>query len=125
MKILDTEKYGEHVNFIDDNDVFVGYDLRQDCCETADWYIWDKIIPYSYDDDDKRETPDVNSYNFDLDFFQEVPSDSLDAGKMVVFKLVAEDKPDLYLHLYNCHNGYYGHGFEVKHGGETVQSGTL
>ena len=131
MKILDSyEKYGGHVNFIDDNDVFVGYDIHQDCCEEADWYIVDRIIPYSYGWSDDHipqpdGVPDVCDYSFDLDFFQNVQSDHLDAGEMVVFKLVAKDKPDLYLHLYNCHNGYYGHGFEVKHGGETVRSGTL
>jgi hypothetical protein len=131
MKILDNnEKYGEHVNFIDDNDVFVGYGMGQNCCEEADWYIVDRIIPYTYDwlDDHQPrpdKVPDVSEYNFDPDFFQDVPSDCLDAGEMVVFKLIANDKPDLYLHLYNCHNGYYGHGFEVKHGGETVRSGYL
>lgn len=131
MKILDSnETYGGHVNFIDDNDVFVGYDLSQDCCEDANWYTADSIIPYSYecnqgDVKQPTEVPDVSDYNFNPDFFQEVASSDLDFGEMVVFKMVAEGKPDLYLHLYNCHNGYYGHGFEVKHGGEIVRSGTL
>lgn len=49
----------------------------------------------------------------------------LDAGRMVAFKLTALGKPDLFLHLYNAHNGYYGHGFEVKHGGEVVEDDTL
>lgn len=125
MKILnDNSKYGEHVNFIDNNDVFVGYDLSQGCCELADWYIADEIIPYS-SDDAEHETPDVSDYVFSPDFFQDVPSSNLDEGGMVVFKLIADGKPDLYLHLFNCHNGYYGHGFEVKHGGEIVNSDTL
>lgn len=116
----------EKVNFIDDNDVFVGYDIGQDCCEHAGWFIADTITPYSYDSDyDVKESPDVETYFFDKGFFQEVGSRDLDAGGMVAFKLIAENKPDLYLHLFNCHNGYYGHGFEVKHGGETVRDGCL
>lgn len=116
----------EKVNFVDDNDVFVGYDLAQDCCEYADWFIAESITPYAYDDDDdSKEVPNVEAYAFDKNFFQEVESSYLDGGGMVAFKLVAENKPDLYLHLFNCHNGYYGHGFEVKHGGETVRDGYL
>lgn len=125
MKILDdNSKYGGHVNFIDNNDVFVDYDLSQSCCEHADWYIADEIIPYS-SDDANHETPDVSDYVFSLDFFQDVPSSDLDEGGMAVFKLIADGKIDLYLHLFNCHNGYYGHGFEMKHGGEIVNDGCL
>ncbi len=134
MEIMteDTGSWSEKVNFLDDNAVFVGYDLSQDCCENADWYITDKIVPYSYDDtcdDDKCPTPDVSEYSFDPDFFREVPSGDLDDGGMVAFKLVAKDKPDLYLHLFNCRNDYcidqYGHGFKVEHGGEAVREGCL
>ncbi len=128
MKIFadDTSSWGDKANFVDKNDVFVGYDLSQDCCETADWYIKDSITPYKYDtDEDSKETPDVEDYVFDKDFFESVESGDLDEGEMVVFKLVAESKPDLYLHLFNCHNGYYGHGFEVKHSGEIVRQGCL
>jgi hypothetical protein len=128
MKIFEGKdsSWGEKINFVDNNDVFVGYDMGQCCCEGADWFIADTITPYSYDsDDDSKEVPDVEAYVFDKDFFQEVESGDLDDGGMVAFKLIAENKPNLYLHLFNCHNGYYGHGFEVKHGGETVLNGCL
>ena len=128
MKIFEKSdsSWSDKVNFVDENDVFVGYDMGQDCCEHADWFITDKITPYNYDnDDDSKDTPDVEGYNFDKDFFEDVESSDLDEGSMVAFKLVADNKPDLYLHLFNCHNGYYGHGFEVKHGGETVKEGCL
>ena len=120
--------YDSKVNFVDVNDVFVGYDVEQCCCESADWYIADKVTPYSYNDDEKNEaskTTDVEDYSFIKDFFEEPSSSDLDAGDMAVFKLVAKGKPDLYLHLYNCHNGYYGHGFTVKHSGEVVREGCL
>lgn len=128
MKIFtgDESSWHEKVNFVDENDVFVGYDMGQDCCEHADWFIADKITPYSYKDDyDKAPSPDVTEYAFDKDFFQEVESPDLDAGGMVAFRIVADGKPDLYLHLFNAQNGYYSHGFEVKHGGEKVRDDYL
>jgi len=30
-----------------------------------------------------------------------------------------------YIHLYNFHNGYYSHGFELNVGGQIVQDGIL
>jgi hypothetical protein len=114
------------VNFVDENNVYVGYDLGQDCCEHADWFITDQITPYDYRGTDGPENaPNIEDYHFDKEFFQNVESKDLDAGTMIVFRLISEGKPDLYLHLFNCHNGYYGHGFEVKHGGEIVRDGTL
>ncbi len=92
----------------------------QDCCEDAGWFIAPRIIPYEYDVN-SPPVPDVSSYNFDPDYFCEVESSDLDDGGQVAFKLVAEGLPDLYLQLYNSHNGYYTHGLEVKHNGETVR----
>jgi len=128
MKIFEGKEssWYKKINFVDDNDVFVGYDMGQDCCEHADWFIAETITPYTCDsDDDSKDVPDVEDYVFDKDFFKDIESSDLDEGGMVAFKLIAENKPDLYLHLFNCHNGYYGHGFEVKHGGETVRDGCL
>lgn len=127
MKIFERDKssFYEKINFVDGNDVFVGYDLSQDCCEDAGWFIAHKITPYDYNDTFDKLIPDVEAYCFDKDFFQQVESYDLDGGGMVVFRLLADGEPDLYLHLYNCHNGYYGHGFEVKHGGEVVREAWL
>ena len=60
MKIFEGKEssWSDKVNFVDGNDVFVGYDLGQCCCENADWFISEKITPYTYDsDDDQKETP--------------------------------------------------------------------
>ena len=42
MKIFDGDF--DKVNFVDENNVFVGYDLLQDCCEDANWFIADREI---------------------------------------------------------------------------------
>ncbi len=112
------------VNFIDENDVFVGYDTHQDCCEYAGWFIAEKKTIF---DSEKRtpKTPDVEEYVFDLGFFEKDSSPVYGSGGGVFFKLVALNKPDLYLHLFNVHNGYYSHGFTVEHDGKIIKSDYL
>jgi len=118
--------WSEKVNFVDDNDVFVGYDMGQCCCEYAGWYIAESVTPYDYNSDLSSATPpDVESYVFDKDYFEHVAEGDLDSGGMVVFKLIADNKPDLFLHIFNSHNGYYGHGFQVKHSGVIVKDDVL
>jgi len=125
MKIFD-KTHGEKVNFVDQNNVFVGYDLMQDCCEHADWFIADQTFP--------DEVPEITEaamleglepYSFDKEFFEEYTPASLESGGMAIFKLVAEGQPDRYLHLYNNHNGYYSHGFEMKQNDDTLREGHL
>lgn len=114
MKIF--KKEDEKVNFVDINNVLIGYDMRQDCCEYADWFISE-----TKEDKEKgrdKKIVDYSGYVFDVTYFEEIDAPGGDAGKMVRFKLMADNKPDLYLHIFNCHNGYYGHGFEATINGK-------
>jgi len=130
MKIFD-KTHGEKVNFVDQNNVFVGYDLAQDCCEHADWFIADRIHldPHpdivKYEETEAAMLEGLEPYSFDKEFFEEYTPSSLEAGGMAIFKLVADGQPDRYLHLYNNHNGYYSHGFEMKQNDDTLQEGYL
>ena len=133
MKIFEgTPKgdYGEKVNFVDDNNVFVGYDMEQDCCEQADWFIADEVavkMPEKLNNGEGLE-----GYSFDPNYMEEKDSleysdmeeNSLDEGGMVVFRLFG-DGADKFLHLFNCHNGYYGHGFTFKIGDTVKHEGCL
>lgn len=111
------------VNFIDKNDVFVGYDTAQDCCEDAGYAFLEKPEAYSNFKTEDADL-DLDSYVFDVNYFETIDSlglddqdeyySALDAGGQVFFKLISESKPDMYLTLYNAHNGYYGHGFETN-----------
>jgi len=116
MRIFETN---EKVNFVDKSNVFVGYDLRQHCCEKAGWFISTteekRIIEQEFN-------IDTQQYNFDTKYFIE---NVLEEGDIVLFRLIAKNKLDIYLHLYNCHNGYYGHGFESKIGDQIWKVGTL
>ena len=117
--------FGEKVNFVDENNVFVGYCLDQNCCENADWFVSEKITPYSYDGHNDIKDFDFSGYSFDKLFMQSVESDSLDSGGQVCFKMVNKNGDVKYLNLFNSHNGYYHHGFEFKNGDDIIKSGSL
>lgn len=119
MKYFD--KDGKY-NFVDSNNVLVGYNSGQCCCENADWFISKKEETKTSITEYESEFTD---YIFDTTYFQDVNSPDVYDGGMVRFKLISEGKPDLFLHLYNSHNGYYGHGFTATIGGLKWESGCL
>lgn len=115
----------DKVNFVDQNNTLIGYDLSQSCCEHAGWYISESKRT---DTDDKTAlsiTDGLDGYVFDSDYFEQVEGADVYDGGMVRFRLVEDGKPDLFLHIFNSHNGYYGHGFSVSHSGTVVRTDTL
>lgn len=86
MKIFEKE---DRVNFIDENNVLVGFDIYQCCCEDFGWFI----------DQEKSKTIkehtniDVSNYVFDTNFFEKIENcDEYEGGGIVIFKLVNGDK---------------------------------
>lgn len=127
MKIFDSNNtsWDSKVNFIDEENAFVGYDDYRCCCEHADWFLskneWTDIP------EKKEEYSEeyLAGYLFDRGYFKEVhDGEAFDAGGMVIFRLT-KNSEELFLHLFNCQNGYYGHGFEFKIGEETIKEGCL
>ena len=113
-------RHEDKVNFVDKNNVFVGYDLSQQCCETAGFFIHDKEI----DVIQEKSIESVSDYVFDKTYFELVQLKDYES-KIARFKLVAKGKKSLFLHLYNCHNGYYSHGFEFMNGKKIMKEGLL
>jgi hypothetical protein len=119
MKIFEKDR---RVNFVDENNVLVGFDMNQNCCEYFGWFISRKKEKEIKDD---IQTPDVSGYVFDPNFFEEVFNENeFGAGGMVIFRLVRGDK-EFFLHLYNSHNGYYSHGFNMEVRGKTIKEDCL
>lgn len=111
---------GCSINFIDENDVFLGYEYVGSCCEYFGYIInTDGVYTVDYDNSDNGDDFELDGYIFDIKFNGE-SSDS-----HVKFKLVKEGHEDLYLILFNEHNGYYGHGFEFKVGDQTLLDGYI
>ena len=121
-------------NFVDENNVYLGYDSNQQCCETAGFFI--DALPLKDGEDisgkDHCVVPDLDAFRFDASFFQCVdavddtrPGDS---SQVAVFRIVNDDdgkSESLYIHLFNTHNGYYSHGFSLQLGKTTMKSGEL
>lgn len=128
MKIFDSGSgWDTKVNFVDENNVFVGYDTMQDCCEYAGWFIdYDVLSDISYSGLENKENskkPDTDGYIFDIEFLKE--EDDGDETGVVIFKLKKDKESDLYLHLFNVHNGYYSHGFEFSTNEVIIKKGYL
>lgn len=111
------------VNFVDRNNVILGYDMNQNCCEGAGWFIADtpQKDPLG---EDSEGVLDLKEFVFDTAFFKEVGGDYFDQGGMAIFRIV-NGSSEKFIHIFNSHNGYYGHGFEFAIGGQEVIEGTL
>ena len=105
MKIFEQ---GYKINFVDDNNVLVGFDYSQSCCEDFGWMISRKIPLEKDQEHGKNDGAD--GFTFDTKFM-ETSSDS-DSGGQVSFRLLS-DEGERFLTLWNHHNGYYSHGFEM------------
>lgn len=116
---------GNRLNFIDGNNIFVGYDYESCCCENFGYYITD-IKPEKANEKNSIEA-DIERYNFDTSYCEEIEEDPewIDCGGGIVFKMVADGLPDLYLVLYNYQNGYYSHGFEMMNGDIKLHDGVV
>lgn len=107
---------GGKVNFVDNNNVVVGYDTGQSCCEDADYILCKEKLNNPYDSEYKKITSaktKLGKYVFDTKYFEKVNAEGVDEGGMVRFRLT-NGKKEIFLHLYNNHNGYYGHGFSAE-----------
>jgi hypothetical protein len=122
MKVFDkVENFECKVNFVDGNNVFVGYDTGQCCCEHAGYFVSDQLE--SDLSNEEKEMPNLEGYFFDINYIKycDDKNNELDSGRMVAFRMVHKDKEDLFLHIFNSHNGYYSHGFEFKNGDEVIE----
>lgn len=116
------------INFIDENNVLVGFDYRRSCCEDFGYFFARKAdtvlasaAPHPSDDE-------LADYRFDQNYFDtKNSSNEYGGGSSAIFRLINEKNPsdEYFLILYNSHNGYYAHGFSMEVGGQQIQSGYL
>ncbi len=116
--------FPDRVNFVDSNNVFVGYEMYQQCCESATWCISTNIdgsepVLSAPDDPEESKEFEVEDYCFDPDFFYQT-EDNERWDYYSAFKLISHGKPDFFLILSNSHNGYYSHGFTFR-GNKTIE----
>lgn len=111
--------FTDKVNFIDSNNVILGYDMGQCCCENAFWTVGeskDGTDALYNSSESAPEQASLDGYVFDPAFCERVgDGDEMSAA---ISRLTGWSKPDLFIRLENNHNGYYSHGFTFR--GATV-----
>ena len=114
------------MNFVDESNVYLGYDMNQSCCEYADWFIADTPQEKYPDNITAYQKADgLDGFVFDKDFFKETDGEEcFDAGRMAIFR-ISDGVSEKFIHIFNSHNGYYGHGFNFAIDGKTLQDGCL
>ena len=127
----DVAIWGEKINFVDENNVLVGYDYSGQCCENFGWCIGEKVSMNLEDalfNDTKEDScidEQLKGWTFDTKFFEEIlEEESFNDIHFVVFRLVKGDQ-ERFLHLYNIHNGYYSHGFEFQQDDTILKQGAI
>ncbi|MGL4600291.1 MAG: hypothetical protein ACRCVE_02040 [Plesiomonas sp.] len=109
---------GRKINFIDENDCFVGFDFNQCCCESFGYSVT-LDGKFNYHEDESLPDFNFDGYNFDTSFTPDESSDEeCDDCQYVTLKMINSSGDVAYLHLYNMHNGYYSHGWKTSWGCE-------
>lgn len=127
MKILDrVAEWPNKVNFVDKNNVLLGYDLEDKCCENATWEIMDTLSVRKAGEEHPQ--PDsLEDWAFDQYFFCKYTLGGGDYDKgqyTAVFRIVCGEA-EKFIYLSNTHNGYYAHGFEFNSAGNVLAKGDL
>ena len=118
MRIFETNG---KINFVDDNNVFVGFDYSQDCCEDFGY----KLIDKDGDEIDEKQS-DIHLLQFDSSFYEEDNDyKKYEYGGAGKFRRVDPTGVEIFLIIWNSHNGYYGHGFEMLEDGKEIRRGCL
>lgn len=128
MKVFNETKYGERINFVDENNVFIGFDYFQSCCEDFGYAIT-KTCPKTFKEiETLEEIPDdsISEYVFDTSF-EHFPtgSDSWNEENCATFRAVDKNLNEIFITIWNAHNGYYSHGYEFKNGENLIREGSL
>lgn len=109
MRVFDGKPWPGKVNYVDDANKVVGFDSEQSCCENFGHGVF-QVIP---------ESTDVSQYDVNIEPYRFVDAPptpclvSSDCGGGLAWRIVAPGLPDLFVVIWNHHNGYYSHGFKA------------
>lgn len=78
------------------------------------------------DEDDIETNKKLKDFVFDQSFMKKITKkdESYCEDEVVAFRATRGDE-EIYIILFNCHNGYYGHGFDMKVGDLGIYEGSL
>jgi len=107
---------GYKINYVDTNNRLVGFDHDAQCCEDFGTGVF-AYVPENVDDATRIDPDTLENYAF-ADH-EPVAFDGCkhpDSGGALAFLIQGDGEPDLYVCIWNFHNGYYAHGFEYWNG---------
>ncbi|MFZ4217037.1 hypothetical protein ACEV6Q_04125 [Enterobacter ludwigii] len=114
MLIKETSGVTSKINFIDENDNFVGFDSSQSCCEHLYYRFVDNESEIVEDDEL------ISSLRFTGKSKEEGHLNDVDDEEDAAVSFEVTDGVNSYwLELHNSHNGYYSHYWESNICGET------
>ncbi len=116
------------INFVDKNNVLVGYEYERDCCEMFGYYISDVYENEVFDikntsnviTDEKIIEEIKQDFNTRNGIFVRKDSCS-EEFRYKVFNLTNKKQ----LVIYNAHNGFYHHGFDISKDDVIYEKGEL
>jgi len=125
------KRRGKKFNFVDKNNVMVGFDSQDQCCEDFEWSVLEGSTSGKEIKVFGRGVTVLNDYEFCTETgVIEFPSTTRNEDhddKSVAFKMVSDlpDKKDLYLVFSNSHNGYYSHGYHMETEDKVFAEGSI
>jgi hypothetical protein len=127
MKCFDqVAPWPNKVNYVDTNNVVLGFDTQRNGCEDFGHGLASSLL----------EAKDITTYRVDpcpfditdYSFAQEAPAslggEASDTNAMA-FRILSPNKPELFVVIWNHHNGYYAHGFTFEGPGVVAVSDSL
>jgi hypothetical protein len=93
-----------------------------DCCEEFGHFF--STEPGNNKSEIELTPEEMESAIFDTSYHEEMRGEASEDGGVAVFKVLIPGRT-VYLNFFNYHNGYYGHGFEMKIGDLGVHEGCL
>lgn len=129
MKIFNkVEPWRFKTNFVDENNVVLGWDSEQCGSESHGWAL--------YEDEDCKHRSVVILNAWDIGMIIDLPGFTFDPTYVkyeenaVIFKITGKNfeqdyEMSLYIRLENHHNGYYSHGFKFTQNEQVIVDGVL
>ena len=127
FKKSDKGSWGNRLNFVDKNNVVLGYDYERSCCEDFYYEILReepvKVSGHGLELVDTNELDDEGLF-FDTTYNKDIKDENRGVFSSI-FKVVGGEH-DFYIMLVNCQNGCYSHGFSLTDSsGKTIFDGYL
>jgi len=105
-------------NYVDANNRVLGYDSDQQCCEQHGSGVFRKedknLFFESATTRAHYDPPAPSGFSIQTEGYAFVDERPEPCGETLWFRLQKEGEADLFVCLWNFHNGYYSHGFEFS-----------